>query len=302
MTELPFQGRCSFLKGPSDGNLPFRFLGVPFDLGSSFRPGAALGPEAIRAASKMLTDGPHPEYDVDPSRLVADFGDIPASSVNVERALGQIEDAVRENLDTTGVAPVLLLAGGNHLVTLPILRAYRAVLRTPLALVHFDAHCDTWSDHFGDPIGHGTFLRNALDEGLIDPEKVISLGIRSPADAGSRDYLATRGGGSVSARTLHANDIAAVGRYIRQKIGADHPCYITFDIDFLDPAYAPGTGTPEVGGFSTHQALMLLEELRALNIVGADVVEVNPMVDQSQITALAAATILWTIVAMRGKR
>jgi agmatinase len=296
MGVMPFQGPATFLKTPADKTRPWRFLGLPFDMASSFRPGSALGPNAIRAASMMLTDGEHPVFGVDPCLRVADMGDLALSSADLPKALAQIEAGVAQHLDQR-----LLIAGGNHLVTLGVLRAM-AKRHGPVALIHMDAHCDTWPDHFGDPLGHGTFLRNAVDEGLIEPHASASIGLRSPVDPDTKRWFANKGGLSISAREALRMRSTGLSYAIRDRLRAcgwrGKPVYLSFDIDALDPAFAPGTGTPEIGGLDSALALDIVEDLKGFNLVGADVVEVNPMLDHAQITALAAATILWTVAAL----
>ena len=195
--------------------------------------------------------------------------------------------------------------GGDHSVTLSLLRAYREHFGRPLAVVHFDAHCDTWADHFGEPSGHGTWLRQAVHEGLVDPKGVVQLGLRSAADEASRSFIETQGGLIWDARSLRGlespsqlSEVLAAVRQRMQSLGHP-PLYLTLDIDCLDPAFAPGTGTPEPGGLSTAQLLTFLEEWADLPFVGMDCVEVSPAYDHAQLTSMAAAHAVWTYLCAR---
>ena len=279
----------------------FAVAGVPVDGAVTNRSGARFGPAAIRAASRMLCDATHPLYDCSPCEAVVDAGDLalPMTSLTQQR-------------DALQAAAVQLLAshhvcwlGGDHSITLPILRAHRVRAGRPLAIVHLDAHCDTWSDHFGEPSGHGTWMREAILEGLVMPEATVQLGIRSAAAPETRDFVQRAGGRSISARELRgresAEQLAGAIDEVRARVaGRDHaPVYLTLDIDCLDPAFAPGTGTPEAGGLTTTQVLTLLEALQDLNWVGMDCVEVAPPYDHADITSLAAATFVWTYLCGR---
>lgn len=300
--EMPLQGIGTFLKArqwtadgmydPSRTN--FVFAGMPFDGASSGRSGAALAPNAIRNASMFLTDGQHPYYGGPHTEfLIQDYGDMRLNNYTPIPALDLIEKDV---MRMTASGSIPLLAGGNHLCTLGVLRAMHR-RHGPLALLHFDAHCDTWEGHFGMPMGHGTFLRDVISEGVVDASSVLSIGMRSPVDVTTRDWLEAQGGYSVPMHEFGTTFDATFTRGIRNLVNAirGRPVFLTFDIDFLDPAYAPGTGTPEAGGFSTRETLRLLDWFfqKNLNFIGMDVVEVNPMVDHAQITSLAAATMLW---------
>jgi agmatinase len=185
--------------------------------------------------------------------------------------------------------------GGDHSVTLPLLRAIKR-RHGAVALIHFDAHCDTWEDHFGEPSGHGTWTYEALQEGLVQPEKTIQIGLRSSGTRAAREYVQDQGGLIFTARDLRGRDgdgLEGVVAAIRERIG-DTPVYLTLDIDCLDPAFAPGTGTPEPGGMSSSQVLTLLEELAPLSLIGMDCVEVAPAYDHAELTSNAAATFVWT--------
>ncbi|MCY1537053.1 Guanidinobutyrase [compost metagenome] len=185
--------------------------------------------------------------------------------------------------------------GGDHSVTLSLLRAARAKHGEALACVHFDAHCDTWTDHFGEPSGHGTWTYEAIQEGLISAEHTVQIGIRSPGVRAAREYVADQGGQIFTARALRGLDGAGLRPTIdaiRARIG-QRRCYLTLDIDVLDPAFAPGTGTPEPGGLSSSQVLSFIEELADLNWIGMDCVEVAPAYDHAELTTNAAATFVW---------
>lgn len=288
----PFQGLRTFCKTTNDSSLQYAVLGLPTDTATTYRPGARFGPAAIRDASMMLTDGVHPMYGVFLPNYVADLGDADLTIGNTVKMLEQVE-AVVSNVLGWDKHPVFL--GGDHTVTLGILRAMNQ-LYGKIAVVHFDAHCDTWSENFDEPYGHGTWLYNAITENLVDPKKVVSIGVRSPTTQDARDFLDKQGGTVFTARYA-ANQLGAVISNIMGRIG-NTPVYLTFDIDALDPAYAPGTGTPEVGGFTTMWVLECLENLRDLNWIGMDVVEVAPDYDHGGITSLAAATIAWTYLSM----
>lgn len=296
--EKPFQGVATFLKsGMYRDKARIGFLGVPFDGATSFRPGCRFGPNAIRQASMMLTDGSHPSFGTYPGYGVTDLGDVVVSNIDVNKSLNQITHYAQNSPFFQDPSKIALVAGGDHTITTGILRGI-APRFEDLVVLHFDAHCDTWPDHFGDPIGHGTWVRNVIDEKLIKPENIIQIGIRSPCDPDTKNWLPNLGGHVFNARSLRKN-AGTLGRQIKQIIGSK-PVYISFDIDVLDPAYAPGTGTPECGGLTSGEAMDILEGLAPYaNIVGMDLVEVNPSYDPAGITALAGATMLWTVASMK---
>jgi len=294
MIEKPFQGKRTFCK-ISDQNFPnhtHAVIGIGVDSGTTFRSGSRMAPTAIREASMMLTDGVNDAFPVDIKKHCVDLGDLAVTNGNTSKMLEQVENSVRNTI-AWKKHPVIL--GGEHTITLAALRAMNSS-HGKLAVIHFDAHCDTWSTHFDEPIGHGTWLYNAITEELVDPAKVVSIGIRSPADHKSRMFLHENGGTTFTARYANQNMDAVVSNI--KKLVDESPCYLTFDIDCLDPAYAPGTGTPEVGGLSTMWVLECLEKLYDIDFVGMDCVEVAPAYDHSDITSLAAATICWTYLSM----
>lgn len=265
--------------------------GIPFDLGTSFRPGARFAPNAIRLASRMLCDGDHPVHGRDPAAVVADIGDFVLPHGNVAGALAAIE---------AQAAPLahLVALGGDHTVTLGLLRAL-AKKTGPLALVHFDAHVDTWPDTFGQAPSHGSVFHHAIGEGLVDPRHMIQIGIRSPMARAVRDWTEGQGVRIVLAEEVHLRGPEAVAAAVRAAVG-ERPVYLSFDIDALDPSQAPGTGTPEIGGLFSWQALAILRRLGGLRFAGMDVVEVCPPYDHADITALAAATMAWEYLSLTG--
>ncbi|WP_180130161.1 agmatinase [Rhodoferax sp. BLA1] len=281
-----------FLAAPELAAQPFALVGVPFDGAVTNRPGARFGPQAIRSASLMLCDGIHPYFNVTPLGFLGDGYDmaLPNASPLVE---------VRQQIQAQAAALMAqhhcVFLGGDHSVTLPLLRAAHAQFGA-LALVHFDAHCDTWVDHFGEPSGHGTWTYEAIQEGLVSPQHTVQIGLRSSGERAAREYVQDQGGLIFDARSLRGLDgagLAPVVAQIRERIG-NRPCYLTLDIDCLDPAFAPGTGTPEPGGMTSSQVLTLLEELSTLSMVGMDCVEVAPAYDHAELTSTAAASFVWT--------
>jgi agmatinase len=276
----------------NDRTADFVVAGVPLDIGTTNRAGARDGPHAIRRASRMLTDGDHPEFWVAPTALnlsdIGDFelalGDIPASLQHIEQRAAGIHH--------------LLALGGEHGVTLPLLRALSRRIG-PLALVHFDAHVDTWPTNFGQTYAHGSVFYHALQERLIEPKHMIQIGIRSPVQREVWDWTIDQGVTVLTAQDVHAMGPAAVAQRVHDVL-RDAPAYLSFDIDALDPAFAPGTGTPEIGGLASWQAQAILRRLGDVAFAGMDVVEVAPAYDVAEITALAAATVVWEYLALVG--
>lgn len=249
----------------------------------------------------MLCDATHPLFDVSPVGRVGDAGDLPLPNTSLERMRDAMAPLVAGLIRSHHMAWL----GGDHSITLSLLRAYAAWLGRPLAVVHFDAHCDTWADHFGEPSGHGTWVCEAIQEGLVIPECVMQIGIRSAGERAAREYVKDRGGLIYSARDLRGlespQQLAAVFGGIRSRLAAHgHPLvYLSLDIDCLDPAFAPGTGTPEPGGLTTNQVLSMLEELADLPFVGMDCVEVAPAYDHAELTSHVAAHFVWTYLCGR---
>ena len=281
-----------FLAAPELAQQPFAVVGVPFDGAVTNRPGARFGPQEIRRASLMLCDGIHPYFEVTPLGLLGDGQDMRLPNT---APLPDIRQQIERQAAALMAQHHCVFLGGDHSVTLPLLRAANA-LHGPLALLHFDAHCDTWRDHFGEPSGHGTWTYEAMQEGLVSLAQVVQIGLRSSGERPIRQYVQDQGGLIFTARSLRGLDgigLQPVLAQIRQRLG-DRPCYLTLDIDCLDPAFAPGTGTPEPGGLSSSQVLTFLEELSGLNMIGMDCVEVAPAYDHAELTSSAAATLVWT--------
>lgn len=306
-TLLPYQGIATFLKAAMSNQATeqtiMAFMGLPYDCSTSFRSGARMAPNAIRQASMMLTDGDHPIFRVDPVKYIVDMGDAAIGHVSSIEASDDVCCYVKAILQKNYIP---LLAGGDHSVSLGILRAYREQNIGPINLIHFDAHADTWDGAWVEKRGHGTWVRDAVDDGLLDPRRVLQIGIRSPIQDDIAKWLPKKGGFVMSARECMTLSEAQIRRRFHAHIHSHFPdeniektpLYISFDIDALDPAYAPGTGTPEIGGLTSLFALQIIEELSGYNLIGMDVVEVCPAYDPSQITALAAATLLWTFASL----
>lgn len=279
--------------------LDVALLGVPYDGGASYRPGARFGPRAVRDQSSLIRPW-NPVLKVHPfDRLrVADCGDVDVVPISIERTFEAVTRRV-EHLTAAGAAPVTV--GGDHSVTLPILRAL-ARRHGPVGVVHFDAHPDTWDEYFGSKFFHGTPFRRAVEEGLVDPQRMVQIGIRGPL-YGAEDFAFHERHGIEVFRieALKEQGTAWVAARLARLRGG--PVYCSFDIDAVDPAYAPGTGTPEVGGLTSYEALTLVRALAGLSLVGADVVEVAPIYDgPGQITALLAANLLFELVSVLALR
>jgi len=281
-----------FLAAPTLAGHRFAVSGIPYDGAVTNRPGARFGPQEIRRASLMLCDGIHPYFDVSPLGQLGDAGDMLLPNAS---GLPEVRRVIEQQASLLMQQAHCVFLGGDHSVTLSLLRAQHA-RHGKLALIHFDAHCDTWEDHFGEPSGHGTWTYEAITEGLVDKAKTVQIGIRSSGVRAAREYVRDQGGLIFSARDLRGKDgdgLAPIIATIRERIG-DTPCYLTLDIDCLDPAFAPGTGTPEPGGMSSSQVMTFLEEFAALNLVGMDCVEVAPAYDHAELTSNAAAQFVWT--------
>lgn len=271
---------------------PYAIAGVPFDGAVTHRPGARMGPHEIRRASLMLCDGLHPWFGVSPLGFLGDAGDMLLPNAS---PLGEVRRAIEAQALALMRRHHCVFLGGDHSVTLALLRAAHT-LHGPVALVHFDAHCDTWPDHFGEPSGHGTWTYEAIEQGLVSVAHTVQIGLRSSGERSVREYVQDRGGLIFTARQLRGLDgdgLLPVIQGIRERIGA-RACYLSLDIDCLDPAFAPGTGTPEPGGLSSTQLLTFMEALAPLNFVAMDCVEVAPAYDHAELTSNAAATCVWT--------
>jgi agmatinase len=266
--------------------------GVPFDIAVTNRAGSRFGPHAIRHASRMLVDGDNPANWRDPLHLpIADVGDFKIALGNIEASLALIEEQA-------SAYDHLVTLGGDHTIALPLLRAL-AKKKGPVGLIHFDAHLDTWPDNFGATYAHGSVFYHAIMEQLVDPKRMIQIGIRSPVSREIWDWTKAQGVTILDAETVHGMTPAAIAEEIRRVIG-DQPTYLSFDIDALDPSQAPGTGTPEVGGMFTWQAMAIIKRLAGLNLVGMDLVEVCPPYDIAEISALAGASLVWNYLTLFG--
>ena len=270
-------------------------IGVPFDAGTSYRPGARFGPQSVRQASRQLRTNYHPNYDVEPFKVqqVADAGDIACNHFDIDEAIKQIEKGSTELLQKVGS---IVTIGGDHTIALPLLRSINKKVGGPVALVHFDAHLDTWDTYFGAPYTHGTPFRRAREEKLFLDDASMHIGIRGPLYS-TNDLKNDR---ELGFKTIHCdefqtNTIDQIVKRIKDRIG-NNPLYISIDIDVLDPAHAPGTGTPEVAGMTTREILNVLRGLAGSQLVSADVVEVAPAYDHAELTSTAAATIVYELI------
>jgi len=301
--EFPYLSGGGFLGLPitpdapsaAESGKPFAMAGINWDGSVTHRPGTRLGPGAIRQTSRMLCDATHPDFDTTPLDAMVDLGDLRLPNTSLEDMRAALMPQVGALLDRHE----MVWLGGDHSITLPLLRAYHAHLGQPLACIHFDAHCDTWTDHVGEPSGHGTWVYEAFDEGLVIPGAFVQVGIRSAGVREAREFVNDQGGRIYTARELRGRDGAGLHDVIdgvRARLAqyGNPPVYLSFDIDVLDPAYAPGTGTPEPGGLTSAQAMTLLECWHDLNWVGMDLVEVSPPFDVSELTSNAASTMIWT--------
>jgi agmatinase len=293
-----FAGPATFARLPTleaMGRCDVAILGIPFDSGVTYRPGARFGPSAIRQGSRLLR-GYHPGLDVEPFFLqqVVDAGDVACTPFDIEEALAQIQDGVSQVLQRSSAVIAL---GGDHTVALAMLRAVRQ-RHGPVAVVHLDAHLDTWSTYFGAAYTHGTPFRRAAEEGLLVSDRSVHVGIRGPLF--SRDDLpqdSDLGFRQIETSAVAELGAAAVADQVRERVG-DAPVYVSVDIDVLDPAHAPGTGTPEAGGLASRELLGVLRKLAGLPIVSADVVEVAPAYDHAEITAIAAAHVVYELLGL----
>ncbi len=298
MEEPRFTGIQTFMRCPLVTDLDLldiALVGVPYDGAVTNRSGARHGPQAIRQASAMMRSIHH-VHRINPYELsrVGDVGDVQFSSMYDHAAVVADITAQYSRLAQAGVMP--LSAGGDHSVTYPILKAFAA--DNPVALVHIDAHTDTWDEFSGSKFMHGTPFRRACEDGLIDPRRTIQIGIRGAQNtAEGWDYSLEQGMRVVFMEEFSQLGVAKVVAEARSIVG-NHPTYISFDVDGLDPVFAPGTGTPEVGGLSTLEALSLLRGCRGLNLIGGDVVEVAPSYDPSGNTALVGATLMYEILCL----
>jgi agmatinase len=271
--------------------------GIPFDTAVTYRPGTRFGPEAIRSASALLRPF-HSGFGIDlcDALSIVDYGDLPVAPGDTEGTFRRVEEGLAPLVDAD-VFPLAL--GGDHSITLAELRVL-ARRHGPLALVQLDAHGDTWDEYFDQRYFHGTTFRRAVEEGLIDPGASVQAGMRGPLfQSSDLEDARELGFEVVPSDELRVLGPVAYAELVRRRVG-DRPVFLSFDVDFLDPAYAPGTGTPEIAGFSTAEAVAFLRALRGIGLAGADVVEVSPTYDgPGQITALAAANVAWELLALR---
>jgi agmatinase len=299
--EMPrFAGIRTFMRAPHTRDLAgvdAAVYGIPFDTATTFRTGPRFGPEAIRSASALLRPyNPALDVNVVETLSIVDYGDVPVSPGDTERTYGQVEQALAPLVEA-GVFPLAL--GGDHSVTLAELRVF-ARRHGPLALVQLDAHGDTWDEYFGQRYFHGTTFLRAAEEQLIDPSASVQAGLRGSLYA-AEDLESAR---EMSFTVLPCDELRALGpegyaSLVTSRVGS-RPVFLSFDVDVLDPAFAPGTGTPEVGGLSTAEALACLRALRGIELAGADVVEVSPAYDgPGQQTALAAANVAYELLSLR---
>jgi agmatinase len=268
-------------------------VGVPFDSGVSYRPGARFGPGHVRESSRLLRPY-NPAQDIEPfaRRQVVDAGDIAVNPFDIGEALAAIEGGARELLERSRR---LMTIGGDHTVALPLLRALHAV-HGPIAVVHFDAHLDTWDTYFGAAYTHGTPFRRAAEEGLLDQSGCLHVGIRGPLYSAS-DLVQDA---ELGFQVVHSREVDDLGiRGVVERLAArveERPVYVSVDIDVLDPAFAPGTGTPEAGGLTSRELLAILRSFAGMNLVGADLVEVAPAYDHAEITGIAASHVAYELV------
>ncbi|XP_075696618.1 agmatinase, mitochondrial-like [Rhinoderma darwinii] len=289
-------GICTMMRLPyqeSAEGLHAAFIGVPLDTGTSNRPGARFGPRHIRAESSMVR-----RYNITTraapynSLMVADIGDVNVNLYNLTDSCRRIREAYQKIM-AAGCSPLTL--GGDHTITYPILQAV-AEKHGPVGLIHVDAHTDTGDQALGEKIHHGTPFRRCVDEGLLDCTRVVQIGIRgSSYSPDPYKFCREQGFRLVLAEDCWFKSLVPLMTEVRQQMG-DKPVYLSFDIDGIDPSFAPGTGTPEVGGLTTHQALEIIRGSRGLNLVGCDLVEVAPVYDQSGNTALTAANLLFEML------
>jgi guanidinopropionase len=291
-----FAGPTTFMRLPSVSSaagLDIALVGIPWDGGTTNRAGARHGPREIRSQSSLMRRVHHVSG-TEPFSLakVADVGDVSVNPINLMDALQRIEAGIT-SIVSYGAIP--LIAGGDHLTTLPVLRA--VARKQTVGMIHFDAHSDTNDKYFGDnPYTHGTPFRRAIEEGLLDPKRVVQIGIRgSIYEPGEHDWARAQG-----IRIIYMEEFVHRGASEvmeeAKRIAGNGPTYVTFDIDCLDPSAAPGTGTPEVGGFTTREAQQMIRLLDGVNIIGADVVEVAPPFDLGNLTALAGATMMFELL------
>jgi len=274
-------------------------VGAPFDTATTFRVGARFGPESIRSVSHLLRPyNPSQDVSIFDHLSVIDYGDVPVVPGYIEESYRRIAEGLKP-IHRAGVVPIVL--GGDHSVALPELRA-AAAAHGPLALVQFDAHPDTWDSYFGERHTHGTPFRRAVEEGLLLPERSIQVGMRgSLFDAGDWNDARELGFELISTDEVRETSVLETIARIRERVG-NVKAYVSFDVDFVDPAFAPGTGTPEIGGFTSREAQEFVRGLVGLDLVGCDVVEVYPTYDPAHITAFLAANVAYELLSLIAAR
>lgn len=297
-----FNGPATFARLPRLDETPkadVAVVGVPFDSGVSYRPGARFGPAHVRASSKLLRTF-NPVQDIEPFAVqqVVDAGDISCNPFDIGEAIRQIDAGARH---IVGTGAKLMTIGGDHTISLPLLRVMHE-LHGPIAVVHFDAHLDTWDTYFGAPFTHGTPFRRASEEGLIDRTGSMHVGIRGPLYS-RLDLVDDQ---VLGFQVIGCHDLDDLGwrgvvERIRARVG-DRPTYVSVDIDVLDPSFAPGTGTPEAGGLTSRELLNILRSFADLNLVGADIVEVAPAYDHAEITGVAASHAAFELISAMAPR
>ena len=304
-TKVPrFAGPSTFARLPEIRDVEkcdIAIVGIPFDAGTSFRPGARFGPQSVRQASRHLRTNYHPNYNVEPFKAlqVADAGDLVCNPFKIDEAIKQIEKGAYELLNKVDG---LISIGGDHTIAFPLLKAINKKFKGPVALVHFDAHLDTWDTYFGAPFTHGTPFRRAREENLFLDNASMHVGIRGPLY--SKDDL--KNDADFGFKIVHCDEFQSQGidkivKRIKDRVG-DNPLYLSIDIDVLDPAFAPGTGTPEIAGMTSREMVNVLRGISGLNLISADVVEVSPAYDHAEVTSLAAATIIYELINLFAKR
>ena len=273
-----------------------KIIGVPFDTGVSYRPGARFGANHVRESSRLIRPY-NPATDTSPfaQSQVVDAGDLAVNPFNINEAIETIE---HEALELTTDGSSLVTIGGDHTIALPLLRAASQRAGAPVAMLHFDAHLDTWDTYFGAEYTHGTTFRRAVEEGILDTEAICHEGTRGPL-YGKKDLEDDKrfGFGIVTSSDVYYQGVREIVDKLRDRIG-NRPLYISVDIDVLDPAHAPGTGTPEAGGITSRELLEILRGLRGLNIVGADIVEVAPAYDHAELTGVAASHVTYDLISL----
>jgi agmatinase len=302
-TRVPrFAGPATFARLPRIDQVPafdIAVLGVPFDSGVTYRPGARFGPSHVRESSRLLRPY-NPAQQVSPfaAQQVVDAGDLAVTPFDIDQAIREIYSGARD-LSSSGGR--LVTIGGDHTVALPLLRAV-AERHGPVAVIHFDAHLDTWNTYFGVPYTHGTPFRRAAEEGLLDATACAHVGIRGPLFS-DRDLYEDQMLGFQVISAMDAEDIGwrGIAERVLTRVG-ERPVYVSIDIDVLDPAFAPGTGTPEAGGLTSRELLQVIRSFTALNLVGADIVEVAPAYDHAQITGIAAAHVAYELISAMAPR